>query len=164
MYARWALLGVLAASAAVYVLPRWYDGNRTALTVDANAPYRQAAAWLGSQVDDPARTRVLLDDALWLDAVHRGYEPGLGAIWFYKADLDPAVTKTLPHGWRDIDYVVSSPTVRRDAVNLPNVKAALEHSTAVAVFGSGEDRIEIRRTDRADAGSRTGSAGPQSGS
>ncbi|MGR4883209.1 ArnT family glycosyltransferase [Streptomyces sp. LARHCF249] len=148
VYARWAVIGVLAAAASVYVLPRWYDGNRTALTADANAPYRQAAAWLGSEVDDPARTRVLLDDALWLDAVHHGFEPGLGAIWFYKADLDPAVTKTLPRGWRDIDYVVSSPTVRRDAVDLPNVKAALEHSTVVAVFGSGEDRIEIRRTDR----------------
>ncbi|MFJ3959742.1 ArnT family glycosyltransferase [Streptomyces sp. NPDC090036] len=150
LWARRALIGVLAASAAVYVLPRWYEGNRTALTTDANAPYRQAAAWLGSEVADPASTRVLLDDALWLDAVHHGFEPGLGAIWFYKADLDPAVTRTLPRGWRDIDYVVSSPTVRRDAVNLPHVRAALEHSAVVAVFGSGEDRIEIRRTDRAD--------------
>lgn len=148
VYARRAMVGLLAAAAAVYVLPRWYEGNRTALTADANAPYRQAAAWLGSEVEDPARTRVLLDDALWLDAVHHGFEPGLGAIWFYKADLDPAVTRTLPRGWQDIDYVVSSPTVRRDAADLPNVKAALEHSTAVAVFGSGEDRIEIRRTDR----------------
>lgn len=146
--ARWALTVVLAASAALYVLPRWYDGNRTALTVDANAPYRQAAAWLGAEVADPATTRVLVDDALWLDAVHHGFAPGTGAIWFYKADLDPAVTATLPRGWRDIDYVVSSPTVRRDAADLPNVKAALEHSTAVAVFGTGEDRIEIRRTDR----------------
>nr|WP_258024699.1 phospholipid carrier-dependent glycosyltransferase [Streptomyces bambusae] len=151
--ARYALVCVLAAGAAAYVLPRWYEGNRTALTADANAPYRQAAAWLGSEVADPAHTRVLLDDALWLDAVHHGYEPGLGAIWFYKADLDPAVTATLPRGWRDIDYVVSSPTVRRDAAALPNVKAALEHSTPVAVFGSGEDRIEIRRTDPGD-GSR----------
>ncbi len=159
VWARWALLGVLAASAAVYVLPRWYDGNRTALTVDANAPYRQAAAWLGSEVADPANTRVLLDDALWLDAVHHGFEPGLGAIWFYKADLDPAVTRTLPQGWQDIDYVVSSPTVRRDAVNLPHVKAALEHSAVVAVFGSGEDRIEIRRTDRADRTDRTDRVG-----
>ncbi|MFD8895406.1 ArnT family glycosyltransferase [Streptomyces sp. NPDC059566] len=164
VWARWALLGVLAASAAVYVLPRWYEGNRTALTVDANAPYRQAAAWLGSEVADPANTRVLLDDALWLDAVHHGFAPGLGAIWFYKADLDPAVTRTLPRGWQDIDYVVSSPTVRRDAVDLPNVRAALEHSAVVAVFGSGEDRIEIRRTDRSAAATPGDSADRPSGS
>ncbi|MEV8536656.1 phospholipid carrier-dependent glycosyltransferase [Streptomyces sp. NPDC051211] len=150
VYGRWALLLVLAASAAVYVVPRWYDGNRTALTVDANGPYRQAAAWLGTEVEDPARTRVLLDDALWLDAVHAGFEPGRGAIWFYKADLDPAVTKTLPGGWRDIDYVVSSPTVRRDARDLPNVRGALEHSAPVAVFGTGDDRIEIREIRRTD--------------
>ncbi|MFD5412394.1 ArnT family glycosyltransferase [Streptomyces nojiriensis] len=164
VWARRALVGVLAASAAVYVLPRWYDGNRTALTVDANAPYRQASAWLGSEVADPANTRVLLDDALWLDAVHHGFEPGLGAIWFYKADLDPAVTQALPRGWQDIDYVVSSPTVRRDAVNLPHVKAALEHSAVVAVFGSGEDRIEIRRTDRTDRTDHVGGADRTSGS
>nr|WP_234432002.1 phospholipid carrier-dependent glycosyltransferase [Streptomyces sp. NRRL S-241] len=164
VWARWALLGVLAASAAVYVLPRWYEGNRTALTVDANAPYRQAAAWLGSEVADPANTRVLLDDALWLDAVHHGFAPGLGAIWFYKADLDPAVTRALPRGWQDIDYVVSSPTVRRDAVDLPTVRAALEHSAVVAVFGSGEDRIEIRRTDRSAAATPGDSADRPSGS
>ncbi|MFI5944672.1 ArnT family glycosyltransferase [Streptomyces uncialis] len=136
---------VLTASAVAFVLPRWYEGNRIALTTDANAPYRQAAHWMANEVPDPARTRVLVDDALWLDLVHAGYQPGLGAVWFYKADLDPAVTKTMPRGWRDLDYVVSSPTVRRDAVNLPNVKAALEHSALVKVFGAGEDRVEIRK-------------------
>ncbi|MET8974705.1 phospholipid carrier-dependent glycosyltransferase [Streptomyces sp. NPDC004539] len=146
-YGRYALAAALALAAAAYVVPRWYDGDRTAVTADANGPYRSASKWLadGDNVSDPARTRVLVDDALWLDLVHAGYEPGLGAIWFYKADLDPAVTETLPNGWKDVDYVVASPTVRRDARDLPTVKAALTHSTPVAVFGAGEDRIEIRR-------------------
>ncbi|MET9964506.1 phospholipid carrier-dependent glycosyltransferase [Streptomyces sp. NPDC006356] len=143
--ARYALAAVLALAACAYVVPRWYDGARTAVTADANAPYQAASKWLASEVADPKDTRVLVDDALWLDLVHAGYEPGLGAIWFYKADLDPAVTKTMPRGWKDLDYVVASPTVRRDAVDLPNVKAAIEHSKPVAVFGTGEDRIEIRR-------------------
>ncbi|MFI1398451.1 ArnT family glycosyltransferase [Streptomyces sp. NPDC020681] len=142
---RWGVATALAIGAAAYVVPHWYAGNRDALTVDANGPYRSAAVWMQDEIADPRSTRVLVDDALWLDLVHDGFKPGTGAIWFYKADLDPAVTKTMPRGWRDIDYVVSSPTVRRDAVDLPNVKAALEHSTAVAVFGEGEDRIEIRR-------------------
>ncbi|NUK84392.1 ArnT family glycosyltransferase [Streptomyces lunaelactis] len=142
---RHGVAGLLAVAAAAYVVPHWYTGNRDALTVDANAPYRAAASWMQNEVTDPASPRVLVDDALWLDLVHDGYKPGTGAIWFYKADLDPAVTKTMPRGWRDLDYVVSSPTVRRDAVDLPNVKAALEHSKPVAVFGDGEDRIEIRR-------------------
>ncbi|MCD9873598.1 ArnT family glycosyltransferase [Streptomyces guryensis] len=142
---RYALAAVLALAAGAYVLPRWYDGDRTAVTADANAPYRSASKWLSTEVADPKDTRVLVDDALWLDLVHDGYRPGLGVIWFYKADLDPAVTKTLPHGWKDLDYVVASPTVRRDAVDLPNVKAAIEHSKPVATFGTGPDRIEIRR-------------------
>ncbi|MHB9859441.1 ArnT family glycosyltransferase [Streptomyces sp. YIM S03343] len=153
---RYALAAVLALAAGAYVVPRWYDGDRTAMTADANAPYRAASTWLGTHVDDPEDTRVLVDDALWLDLVHDGYRPGLGVIWFYKADLDPAVTKTMPDGWRDIDYVVASPTVRRDARDLPNVKAAIQHSTPVATFGTGDDRIEIRkvRTTAAAGGTR----------
>ncbi|WP_416977090.1 ArnT family glycosyltransferase [Streptomyces sp. T028] len=151
---RYALAAVLALAAGAYVVPRWYDGDRTAVTADAGAPYRAASTWLATEVEDPADTRVLVDDALWLDLVHAGYRPGLGAIWFYKADLDPAVTKTLPNGWRDLDYVVASPTVRRDAADLPGVDAALAHSTPVATFGSGEDRIEIRRIQTASGGVR----------
>jgi hypothetical protein len=146
-WGRRGLAAVLVVAAGAYVVPHWYDGDRTAVTADANAPYRAASSWLRTEVKDPRDTRVLVDDALWLDLVHDGYRPGLGAIWFYKADLDPAVTKTMPHGWKDLDYVVASPTVRRDAVDLPNVKAAIEHSKAVATFGTGEDRIEIRRID-----------------
>lgn len=148
-WGRYAVAAALAGACAAYVVPRWYDGDRTAVTADANAPYRAAAEWLGSEVDNPGKARVLVDDALWLDLVHQGYRPGLGVIWFYKADLDPAVTKTMPRGWRDLDYVVASPTVRRDAVDLPTVKAAMEHSTPVATFGTGEDRIEIRQIQAA---------------
>ncbi|MEV8595837.1 phospholipid carrier-dependent glycosyltransferase [Streptomyces sp. NPDC052012] len=147
--ARHALAAVLALAACAYVVPRWYDGARTAVTTDANAPYEAASRWMADEVPDPAGTRVLVDDAMWLDLVHAGYRPGLGVIWFYKADLDPAVTRTMPDGWRDIDYVVASPTVRRDAKDLPNVKAAIEHSEPVAVFGKGEDRIEIRKVETA---------------
>ncbi|WP_129307112.1 phospholipid carrier-dependent glycosyltransferase [Streptomyces sp. L2] len=150
---RYALAAVLTLAAGAYVVPHWYDGDRTALTADANKPYRQASHWLSTEVAEPQDTRVLVDDALWLDLVHAGYRPGLGAIWFYKADLDPAVAKTMPHGWRDVDYVVASPTVRRDAKDLPNVRAAIQHSTPVATFGTGPDRIEIRqvRTTAGDA-------------
>src|SRR5690606_40027966 len=92
----------------------------------SDLPYEGAVEWMATEVPDPGGTRVLVDDAMWLDLVHAGYRPGLGVIWFYKADLDPAVTRTMPRGWRDIDYVVASPTVRRDAKDLPNVRAAIE--------------------------------------
>ncbi|MDG9712044.1 ArnT family glycosyltransferase [Streptomyces sp. DH10] len=151
---RYALAAVLALAAGAYVVPHWYDGARTAVTTDANAPYKAASKWLATEVENPERTRVLVDDALWLDLVHQGYRPGLGVIWFYKADLDPAVTKTMPRGWKDLDYVVASPTVRRDAADLPNVKAAMEHSAPVATFGTGPDRIEIRQIQTTAGGAR----------
>ncbi|MGW6543695.1 ArnT family glycosyltransferase [Streptomyces massasporeus] len=151
---RYTLAAVLALAAGAYVVPHWYDGARTAVTTDANAPYKAASKWLATEVEDPERTRVLVDDALWLDLVHQGYRPGLGVIWFYKADLDPAVTKTMLRGWKDLDYVVASPTVRRDAADLPNVKAAMEHSDPVATFGTGEDRIEIRQIKTPAGGTR----------
>ncbi|MGW5678887.1 ArnT family glycosyltransferase [Streptomyces sp. NPDC003860] len=148
---RKAAVAALALTAAALLTPRWVEGNHDALTQDANKHYRAAAAWFEERVGDPASTRVLVDDALWLDLVHAGYEPSTGAIWFYKADLDPKVTKTMPRGWRDLDYVVSTLTVRRDAPTLPNVQAALENSTPVAVFGTGDDRIEIRHITGAAA-------------
>ncbi len=148
--ARWTAVVLLVAAAGFCVGPRWYDGTRVALTADVNRPYRAAVSWLRDpdKVPDPRRTRVLTDDAVWLDLVHSGFAPRTGAVWFYKADLDPAVAKTLPHGWRDVDYVVTTPTVRRDAPSLPTVEAALLHSAPVAAFGKGPSRVEIRRVDR----------------
>ncbi|MGW2366238.1 ArnT family glycosyltransferase [Streptomyces sp. NPDC001667] len=154
--ARWTAVVLLAAAGVAYAGPRWYAGTRTELTADVNRPYRAAVSWLRDpdKVPDPARTRVLTDDAVWLDLVHAGYPARTGTVWFYKADLDPAVAKSLPHGWRDVDYVVTTPTVRRDAPSLPTVAAALKHSAPVASFGKGPSRVEIRRVDRVRERSR----------
>ncbi|MER6994369.1 glycosyltransferase family 39 protein [Streptomyces sp. NPDC000410] len=144
-----SLFGALLLAGGAFTVPQWYEGTRTAMTADPNAHFRAAADWLdpaSGHVKDPGRLRVLVDDSLWLDLVHDGYRPGTGAIWFYKADLDPAVSEVLDDGWRDVDYVVSTPTVRRDAKDLPTVADVLEHSRPVAVFGEGAQRVEIRRT------------------
>ena len=41
-----------------------------------------------------------------------------GVVWFYKLDtsnnLDPSVARRLPKGWLEFDYIVSTPTLRRD--------------------------------------------------
>jgi hypothetical protein len=143
---RWAVLGVAALTALTLVLPRWYDGNRRALTTDDNAGYVAAATYLR---DLPGResATVVVDDVLWLDCVNAGYRREK-VIWFYKLDLDSAVSATLPAGWRDVDYVVSTPVLRQDPGSLPTVTKLLTNSTVIASFGPGDGRIEIRRVDK----------------
>ena len=142
------IVAIACAVAAIgFVVPRWYDGDRTALTTAANHHYASAATWIDANIADPRKTRIVVDDALWLDVVEAGFEPRHGAVWFYKLDLDSAVKAEFPNGWRDMDYIVSSPIVRQNRATLPTVDTLLDHSTVVKAFGTGEDRIEVRKVN-----------------
>ena len=144
---RWAILGVATVTALTLVLPRWYDGNRRALTTDDNAQYVAAATYLRDELPDPERATIVVDDVLWIDCVDAGFQREK-VIWFYKLDLDTAVAKTLPDGWRDVDYIVSTPALRQDPGSLPTVTKLLTNSTPIATFGPQDGRIEIRRIDK----------------
>ncbi|MFE1441045.1 phospholipid carrier-dependent glycosyltransferase [Streptomyces sp. NPDC058739] len=140
-----AAVAALAAG-AVLVAPHWYERDRAAMSDDDNGVYRQAARWLHeTEVGDRAKVRVVTDGVLWLDAVDAGYRPGTGVIWHYKLDQDPAVTRTLPHGWRDVDYVVSTPALRGERQHLPTLRDLFAHATPVATFGEGGGRIDVLR-------------------
>ncbi|MGD9525525.1 MAG: ArnT family glycosyltransferase [Pseudonocardia sp.] len=136
---RGGAVAVLAAGAIALVVPPWVAGDRTAMTADLNDNVHAAVAHLAA-MPDPQGTNVIVDDAIWLDLVRAGYRPGDGAVWFYKLDLDPAVT--IPGG---VHYVVSTPIIRASTTGLPRVVRALENSVPVATFGAGGDRVEIRR-------------------
>jgi hypothetical protein len=140
-------LGVAAAIALTVVLPRWYTGDKRALVTDDNAPYAAAASYLRTSLPDRAGSKIVVDDVLWLDCVNAGYRPD-NVIWFYKLDLDSAVAKRLPDGWRDVDYIVSTPALRQDPGSLPTVAKLLTNSTLIASYGPGPGRIEIRRVDK----------------
>jgi 4-amino-4-deoxy-L-arabinose transferase-like glycosyltransferase len=142
---RWGVLAVATAVALTLVLPRWYVGDRRALVTHDNAPYTAAATYLRDAVPDHAGTIIVVDDVLWLDCVNAGYQQR-NVIWFYKLDLDPGVK--LPGGWRDVDYIVSTPALRQDPNTLPTVTKLLANSTAVAGFGPADGRVEIRRVDK----------------
>jgi len=144
---RWAVLGTMISLSVLVVAPRWYVGDRRALSVDDNAPYVQAADYLRGQLPGREGATVVVDDVLWLDCVNAGYPPEK-VIWFYKIDLDSAVAKRLPDGWRDVDYVVSTPAMRQDPNGLPTVRTLLTNSTVIASFGPPGGQIEIRRVDR----------------
>lgn len=144
---RWGVLVVAAGTSLALIAPQWYVGTRRALTTDDNAPYAAAASWLRTALPDRADTVVVLDDVLWLDAVNAGYQPD-NVIWFYKLDLDSEVSERLPAGWRDVDYIISSPALRQDTSSLPTVTTLLSKSTPIASFGPQEGRIEIRQVDK----------------
>jgi 4-amino-4-deoxy-L-arabinose transferase-like glycosyltransferase len=144
---RWAVLTIALVGAVGFVGPRWYDGDRRAVVTEANAGYAATADWLRTQVRDPGSATVVTDDVLWIDLVDAGFRRER-VIWFYKLDLDPAVQAQLPRGWRDVDYVLSTPAIRQDPASLPTVNALLHHSVTVASFGTGTDRIEVRRVNK----------------
>lgn len=126
--------------------PRWFDNARHAVTATTNDEFTQVSQWVRQHIADPANTRILVDDNLWLDMEAIGFTPPMGVIWFNKLDLDPAVAASAPEGWRDIDYLISTPGLRHalEQSSLPTVSAVLENSRVVASFGSGSGVIEIR--------------------
>jgi hypothetical protein len=147
-----ALAPVLGAAclvvAAVVVAPQWVSKDRDLMTADRDAPFRQAEGWIADNV--PQSARLLVDDALWVDLVERGYQPGQ-VVWFYKLDTDRDVAARYPRGWREFDYVVSSATLRSFPDDLPQVSQALRGSKVVAAFGRGDERVEVREVQGSPA-------------
>jgi len=136
------LTAVCLAAAVVIVGPQWWQRDRDLMTADPDRPFRQAEAWIASNV--PPTARLLVDDALWVDLVERGYRPGQ-VIWFYKLDTDRDIQGRYPRGWREFDYLVSTATLRSFPDNLPQARETLRRSKVVASFGRGSQRVEIRK-------------------
>jgi fumarate reductase subunit D len=138
---------VLTATALVvlvaWVAPQWAPGVRSALAFDQDATMRGAQSWVLEHVERDQR--LLVDNAIWTDLVTAGM-PEDQVVWFYKIDLDPVgVGAELEAGFREFEYVVSTQTMRDTAETLPNVKDALDNSAAVATFGVGANRVEVRQ-------------------
>ncbi len=135
------MLGGLVAAVA----PSWARGDKTAMTNRVVGTEYMAEQWVYAHV--PRGDRILVDDTMYLDMVHHGFAPRYGVIWFYKLGTDPAVTAHLHHGWKSIDYVISSPALRSGAAaqHLTGVLAALQHSRIVAYFGYGGGNFVIRK-------------------
>jgi hypothetical protein len=130
------------AVAVVAAGPQWWRHDRDLMTADQDRPFRQAEAWIASNV--PHEARLLIDDALWVDLVEHGYPPGQ-VVWFYKLDTDRDIQGRYPRGWRDFDYLVSTATLRSFPDSLPQAREAQRRSTVVATFGRGTQRVEIRK-------------------
>ncbi len=151
---RRAAVLVTVVLAGVFVAPQWALGDRRLMTATTGAPVAQATRWIDANVSRDSR--LLVDDTMWVDLVERGFSRDLGVVWFHKLDfsanLDPSVAERLPDGWRHFDYVVATPVIQGGLADLPTglgeVRKALDNSRTVAAFGSGADRVEVRRVAR----------------
>jgi hypothetical protein len=142
------LVGGVLLLAAALAIPGWVARDRDLMTVDHDAPFRQAEAWVAGNV--PGDARLLVDDAVWVDLVSRG-RPAERVVWYYKLDTDRDVKASYPRGWRDFHYVMSTQSLRGFPDSLPQVAQAMRHSRVVASFGRGPGRVEIRRVQSAPA-------------
>lgn len=139
--------GVLALCAALVPLaPLWAERHRAGLAATTNTAHDQALAWMTATL--PRDSLVVSDNTYWNDLVEAGWSPDLdGAVWFYKVDLDPVFTAAHPRGWREIDYLVWNEGIALNGNFIDEVRAAHAHSDLLVAFGTGRNRVEIRRVD-----------------
>lgn len=130
-----SLLAVLAA-------PGWVADHRSLLGDDTDAARREADRWIVQNV--PANRRLIVDDALWVDLVEAGMSTNRVARYTtFDAGSDVGIEPQ--RGWQDYHVVVSVESVRAFPDRYPEVRAALHSSAVLAVFGTGTDRVEVRK-------------------
>jgi hypothetical protein len=136
--------GVLAAAIAGAGLagPAWATQLRGFVAADLDRTMREATSWIE---DNAAREqRLIVDNGMWVDFVEAGWDRD-NVLWYYKLDTDPAVTALSPNGWRDSDFIISTQSMRTFPTEFPQVAGALQNSVPVAVFGEGDQAVEIRQ-------------------
>jgi uncharacterized protein DUF4397 len=143
-----------AAGVASVVISLWLPSYHSVLTVDDDAPMRQAQLWITENV--PKRDRLIVDDALWVDQVRQGRDRR-NVIWSYKVDTDEQVQNWAPHGWADYQWVVSTASMRANMPEEGVLTEAMSHARPAATFGSGGKRVDVLRVD---TGSPTVKPGP----
>ncbi|MFI1584977.1 ArnT family glycosyltransferase [Embleya sp. NPDC020630] len=98
----------------------------------------EARTWLEARIRPGER--VLVDDAMWLDLVRDGMDRER-VVWFSK----PGADRDVPSRPEDYRYLVATESVRAFQHDLPSLAEVLRRSTTVAVFGTGPQRVEVRR-------------------
>jgi hypothetical protein len=134
-------LAVIAVIIAAFARPDWVADYRSLLGDDADAAMRDANQYLVQNM--PTDGRLIVDDALWVDLVAAMSTSRVARYTTFDGDADVGVRP--PAVWRDYDVLVSVGSPRTFSDRHPEVHAALRSSVVLAVFGAGEDRVEVRR-------------------
>ncbi|WP_405372323.1 MULTISPECIES: ArnT family glycosyltransferase [unclassified Microbacterium] len=139
--------GLVVALAAAG--PLWTTQLRGFLLADLDRPLRDAELWM--QTNAAPDSRMLVDDAMWVDLVDEGFTRE-NVVWYYKADTDSDVQALAPGGWRDYDYVITTDSMRTFPTEFPTVRQAIDNSVVVASFGEGAQQVDIRYVDSDQSG------------
>lgn len=120
---------------AVICVPHWYGSLEQQSTDNGFATEDAAVSWVAGHV--PSNDLVVCDAYPWLDIkLHTRATP----LYVWQIDSDPEVMRTeLPHGYRDISYLLldpGSPLTFAALPGRPTLQQALENSTVVMRFGS----------------------------
>ena len=134
-----APLLAVGSLAAVAVVSWWVVEHRLVVPDSDAEPLQQAETWAVTNLRDTP-VRLVADDAVWVDLVEAGLSPQQVAA-ATAFDLPDDVGPPAPGPWSDYDVVLSTGTVR----DIPEAAAALRGSVVLATFGTGADRVEIRR-------------------
>ncbi len=124
--------GVLVGAAA----SGWAAPLRTLATAPQDAPLTDATAWVAENV--PARDRLLVDDAAWVEVLRQGRDPGTVVPLSAALRAVDGSVAAPPYAW-----VVSTPAVRDVAPTRPALAAALADAVPVASFGTGTALVEV---------------------
>ncbi len=134
-------LAVIAVIIAAFASPNWIADYRSLLGDDADTAMRDANRWIVRNM--PTDGRLIVDDALWVDLVAAMSTSRVARYTTFDADADVGVGQRAV--WRDYDVLVSVESQRAFSDRHPEVRAALRNSVVLAVFGAGEDRVEVRK-------------------
>jgi hypothetical protein len=125
-----------------------FDGNPLSLWTNRQADaQREAVAWL--RANATPTSRIVVDDALWLDPRQDGRGGGFPDVHpYWKVERDPTVREDVfGDRWQAIEYVVVSPQMESDVqtAGFALLPAALDHAETVARFDTGGWPLEVRR-------------------
>ena len=127
----------LLAAALVLILPDRSGGRQAMVTGTTNSDWKATVAWIERYVDDSGV--VVVPFSMYPDLTGPTTQPDeqWRTIALEKVDLDSQYAEVHPNGWRDIDYIVDSPSVREDVqeLDLTTVEEALANSVEVVRYG-----------------------------
>jgi endoglucanase len=126
--------------------------NPMALWASPQADVQQLAVeW--ARYNLPAESRIVIDQAMWLDMRE---ETATGAVfphahYYWKVDKDPEIYQGVFGGRRDnADYIITTSQLHKDVSSdvLPLVTEILIHSTPVISFDTSGWPVEVRKVHR----------------